>query len=502
VIARLKEEERGVTTFLDWIVRILRALERQGERPAAKGIDLQQRLAYLTRLDPRQARLEAVRLLESFVGSRKILLVAENLERLFCSATGMNRQEQRRFRDLIQKSPSWAILASSRTLFEDIQVREAPFYGFFQVQHLSKLDPDQSFQLVTKLARLEGHAELDRSLQSEAGHARIRALHHLIGGNPRLLVCFYQNIDEEQIRDLARPFLRMLDSLTSYYQEQFLVLSALQQKIVSLLCDRRSPASVKEIAQNCFVSHSTAASQLKRLSERGLVHSTRIGRNSFYELRDPLFRICNELRENRTCRTQLFVDFLEKTHHVEGLRKTYQGGDASDLSRSSRIGPERPFATFNAALASFRKGQFQAGLEQIRTTLATGWSKEWEEAAPLGVFGLNVFLLTEGPVPEIHRILTRQQQLFEDVALTHPYAAGLAAALLETLSRRGEDVTQDRLRQIRSAVTANLARQQQFQVACQLFDTGVRFLESQDQRILMELPIEERTLLEPILHSV
>ncbi|MEE8584070.1 MAG: hypothetical protein V3T83_04390, partial [Acidobacteriota bacterium] len=63
-------------------------------------------------------------------------------------------------------------------------------------------------------------------------------------------------------------------------------------------------------------------------------------------------------------------------------------------------------------------------------------------------------------------------------------------------------ITLDRLVQIRDNVVSELAHQQRFQAVCQLFDVGVRYLESKDRRILMGLSVEERTVLEMLLKPV
>jgi hypothetical protein len=39
----------------------------------------------------------------------------------------------------------------------------------------------------------------------------------------------------------------------------------------------------------------------------------------------------------------------------------------------------------------------------------------------------------------------------------------------------------------------------EFQIPLRLLDVAVRYRETQDQRVLLELPIEERTLLEQLL---
>ena len=325
-IAYMKEEERGVATFLDWLVRILRAFRRWQVGPAeeAEALNLSEGLEALKELPLKQAQAAAERLLLRFVGDRRLVLITENLGEVFSETKGMGREGQQRFRDLVQQHPIWTIVASSQALFKDIQARGAPFYGFFKVQHLGMFDLEEAVELLRNLARLEGREELHKFLGTEIGKGRIRAIHQLTGGNPRLLVIFYQFIDRESIEDLAPPFLEMVDSLTSYYQEQMQPLPALQQKIVEFLCEQRSATTVKEIARSCFVSHQSASQQLKRLADRRYVIAKAVGRESFYELREPLFRICFEIKENLGSPIRLFVDFLGNFYSMEELKRRYR----------------------------------------------------------------------------------------------------------------------------------------------------------------------------------
>ena len=250
--------------------------------------------------------------------------MTENLGEIFDEVKGMGREGQQRFRDLVQQHPFWTVTASSQALFEDVQARDAPFYGFFKVQHLGMFDLEEAIELLENLARQERRGELRRFFRTEAGQGRVRAVHKLTGGNPRLLVIFYQFIDRESIDDLAPPFLEMVDSLTSYYQEQMQPLPALQQKIVEFLCEHRIAATVKDIARSCFVTPQTASKQLGRLTDRRYVVANRVGRESFYELREPLFRICFEVKENLGYPIRLFVDFLGNFYSLEELRRRYR----------------------------------------------------------------------------------------------------------------------------------------------------------------------------------
>jgi tetratricopeptide (TPR) repeat protein len=58
------------------------------------------------------------------------------------------------------------------------------------------------------------------------------------------------------------------------------------------------------------MTHQTASSQLKKLLEMSYLRSEPIGRESYYELREPLMRFCLEVKKQRGKPIRLFVDFL------------------------------------------------------------------------------------------------------------------------------------------------------------------------------------------------
>ena len=369
-IAYMKEEERGVASFLDWMVRILRAFERWDEKhdQSIEGFDLTKEIVRLTQMPLEQAKKKAESLIIQFVGDRRLLLITENLGEIFSETKGMGRDGQRQFRDLIQQNPFWIIMASTQNLFEDIQIEEAPFYGFFKVNHLRTFSFDETLELLVKLAASEGRNHLINFFRSEIGQGRIRAIHEITGGNPRLVVIFYQFVDRESIEDLAKPFLEMVDNLTTYYQEQMQPLPALQQKIVEFLCEHRSPATVKEIAQWCFITPQTASSQLKRLSERKFVRSTPVGRQSYYELQEPLFRICFEVKENMGHPVRLFIDFLGKFYSVEELKRKYRSTSLllSICQSKNELPESTKLITEMSYIEQAVKSYYQDNLEELK----------------------------------------------------------------------------------------------------------------------------------------
>jgi tetratricopeptide (TPR) repeat protein len=321
VIAYLKEEERGVAHFLDWLVRILQSFVRHEEAGPALAREIEQ----LMDMEHEAAQAAAEQLLVRFVGKRRLLLLVENLGEIFSSKKGMGREGQQRFRDLVQQHPFWTIVATTQALFDDVQTRDAPFYGFFKIQHVQPLTFEEAASLLERLAEVEQRPKLHAFLKTAPARGRIRAVHSLTRGSPRLLVIFYQFIDSDSVEELSSSFLGMVDSLTSYYQERMNLLSAGQQKIVEALCSQRTPMTVKQIARSCFISPSSASSELKRLADMRYVTSQRAGRESYYEISEPLFRICFEVKENRGYPVRLFVDFLGVFYTAEELDRKYRG---------------------------------------------------------------------------------------------------------------------------------------------------------------------------------
>jgi tetratricopeptide (TPR) repeat protein len=301
-IAWLREEEWGVTSLLDLLLRILRALRE--EYPEELPED---RIEALYQEPPAHAERLAITLLREMLRGKTLLLMVENLDDLFL---GLGAEGQQAFRAFLQEGGDCTILATAPRLFSGIKLQNSPFYGFFRVQHLAEFSFEDAALLLERIARLRGQDDLANFIQTPTGRARIRAIHHLASGCPRIYVILSEFLSRESLDELVPPFMRMLDDLTPYYQARMAWLSPQQRKIVEFLVDYRAAATVKEIAKRCFMTQQTASSQLNKLSEMGYVVSQASGRESFYELRESLMRFCLEIKKQRRQPIRLFVDFL------------------------------------------------------------------------------------------------------------------------------------------------------------------------------------------------
>ena len=374
-VALLNEEEWGVASYLDLIVRILRALADQVPHLDAEIIGIYDRFLK----DPPTAETFAVTLLRQHTRGKTLLLLCENLVDLF---DGLDEEGQKRWRATIQEDGNWTIVASTPSLFAALRLQDNPFYGFFTIRQLEKIDLDAGIELLAKKALHEGKPELASFLRAPIGRARARAIHHLAGGNHRAYVVLSDFLNKESLEDLIGPFMHMVDDLTPYYQDRMRQLPPAQRKIVEFLCLEGKPRTIKDVSTPCLMSHQTAAKQIGELESAGFISRIRSGRNTFCELSEPLMRICIEVKDNKTQHFRLFVEFLRHwftNRELERRRAVFQDDDQSaDLDRvhveeavrRSLVDRHEPFvdALHAEAMRCWEDGDYR-GLAAIQETL-------------------------------------------------------------------------------------------------------------------------------------
>jgi tetratricopeptide (TPR) repeat protein len=324
-VAYLKEDEWGITSYLDLLLRILLVIceEEDLKVPAS--------ISELSKLSRSQAEDQVWRDLRDVLGTKTLFLIVENLATVF---EKIEDHGQKQWRALMQTYPHWAILASTPALFSGISRQVSPFYGFFEVIHLQPLSFTDALALLQKLAHLNNDEKTTALLDTAVGRARVRAVQHIAGGNHRIFVLFYDFLHQSGSAHFVEPLLKTIDALTPYYQSHLEKLSPQQQKIVNFLCEHRRPATVTTIATSCFATHQTAAGQLKQLLNNRYVRVDRIGREAYYELTEPLLRICVEAKTHHERPLHLLVDFIRYWFSRDELERRLSGTGEHDPNKS------------------------------------------------------------------------------------------------------------------------------------------------------------------------
>ena len=322
ILIYLLEDELGVASFLDFVVRMLRAFARWHPNRA----QLAQSLEELYDLPLGAQEHRAVHLLLEEVADRRAVVLMENLGVTFDKKAGFGRAGQQALRDFLQQNPRFMIFATSQALVEGTRDRDAPFHGFFHVTHLRRLTREQAMELLVAIADASGKPDVVAFLMSPEGRGRTSAIYDFTGGNHRLLVTFYDFLSAASVARLSEIFMDGLNPLRPYYQEQMRGLSAQQQKIVQYLSVNRGAQTVKQIARGCLVAGNVLSSQLKDLLARNIVSRHGRGRESFYELTEELFRIVYQADlEQEGAPVRLFIDFLGNFYTGDELCRKHRG---------------------------------------------------------------------------------------------------------------------------------------------------------------------------------
>ena len=377
LVALLNEEEWGVASFLDLIVRILKALADQVPNLASEIDAIYDKFTK----DPSEAEAFATALLRRHTQDKTLVLLCENLVDLF---RGLGDEGHNKWRATIQEDGNWTMVASTPTLFAALTLQDNPFYGFFTIRLLDKIDFDTALELLVKKAIHESRPELANFLRTPLGRARARAIHHLAAGNHRAYVILFDFLDKESLDDLIVPFMHMVDDLTPYYQDRMRQIAPAQRKIVELLSHQGEPTTIKDIATQSLMSQQTAAKQIGELVTAGFVRRMPVGRYTFCELSEPLMRICIEVKDNKARHFRLFVEFLRHwftTRDLERRHAAFQHDDQTahldrihiaEALRCSHVDRSEPFldALHKEAYDCLQADDY-SGLATIQKTLAT-----------------------------------------------------------------------------------------------------------------------------------
>ncbi len=516
-IAYLCEDEYGVATFLDWLIRLFRSFIRWN---SAKASFLNDEIEKLKKVPVEDQERIAVKTLINYIKGKTLLILVENIGNIFDEIKGFGKKGQQKFRDLVQQYPFFTIIATNQALFEAVQKEDMPFHNFFQIVHLKKLTLDEGILFLKTIAEWDKNSALITFLDTPQGKGKIQAIYDLVGGNHRLLVTFYQFLKTDYLDDLSKSFLKTINDLIPYYQSMMDQLSSQQQKIIQYLCRIRIPSSVKSIAKNCFDNPNSISKQMINLERLKYVDANSSGRETFYELSEPLLRICNEIKENGGGPIKLFVDFLGNLYSVEEIKQKYMY-----CNIMAKISPEQRVHDFlqeqsyyreafqkyftqafeNSGLYEFEQAEkdqqivtCRLGLNQITEALAQ--LKQTLEVANenkltdelIEYFEENfiaVFVYTS--LENIAIFINEALVLIEEYHYTEQFYQSIPNAIFETLKQH-QKIDAGRFEFIEKYLNDKFSGIDAMIIPLKFLNIGIRYLKKREKNVLFQLTKEER----------
>jgi tetratricopeptide (TPR) repeat protein len=316
VVAYFSEEEYGIASYFDFLIRILNSFlkwnEEDRENIKLKIIELQN-----TSFPSQISKAEEI--IEDFCAGKPLLILAENFSDILAALN--SRNEQGKLRSWLYTSDRVSIIATSQALSNDFDKESRPFFGFFTNYYLKNLTFPESLEFLIQLSILDGKEEVTDYLKHK-GRSQIKALYDLVKGNHRLLVTFYEFLKTDTLAKLSTHFIKTINDLKPYYESFIRYLPPQQQKILRYIALSRKPQNGVDICKNCFIEQRTFSKQISELTKKRLVETITDptdGRNRLYDINEPLLRISIEVGEHREGITALFIDFLAIFYSQEEL---------------------------------------------------------------------------------------------------------------------------------------------------------------------------------------
>jgi tetratricopeptide (TPR) repeat protein len=215
--------------------------------------------------------------------------------------------------------------------------REAAFYEFFQPHHLEPLDERQTEQCMRALAMQRGeHGKpVIRVLNTQP--ERLKTLHALTGGNPRVLTLIYRLLETTESDAAMADLEILLDQVTPYYKartEEYQ--TPLQRAVIDAIALHWDPITAAELSRLTNIAATTLPNLLTKLRKDGLIEVTEIsGAATGHQIAERFLNIWYLMRHG-TRRTKHKMRWL-----VGFLTIFYSSNELADIAARVRSPADR-----------------------------------------------------------------------------------------------------------------------------------------------------------------
>jgi len=311
-IVRFAEETHRLLSFADFLLRVSEIL---GNEP---GHDEWQTL--YQELAEQDDDREIIDTLEPRLNhyrqdtGRLLLLLVENLDEILMRQI-KGKQGMHQLRKLLMSTPSCVLIATTPIVFPGLTDVRQPFYDFFDIQTLDNLTQAETLEVIR--ANLVYDQRNDLIDRFDELSPKIKALHEMTGGNPRLIMMHYALIADEDVLEVKQQFEELLDRISPFYQDRVKDLPPQERAVLETMAlIRTQPKTPALIARRLRKSPQQTASLLKRLTRSGylvVMDHPSDKRSKIYRIKEGFFDIWLSMNESRQQRKRLpaLTEFFE-----------------------------------------------------------------------------------------------------------------------------------------------------------------------------------------------
>jgi len=331
--------------------------------------------------DPLRLNRLALEAIGAWAEQRAVTLVLfiENLDMLLDEQLG--RDAARELAGVLDRCPWMHLVASAVSGIPAMERPSEPLFDRFEVIRLSPLGVAECRRLWNSLTGAEATAQ-------QVHGDRIRPIHILTGGSPRLLKIIGASAPGRTLADLMDELLLFVDEHTSYFKSVLESLPPTERKVFTALADLWAPATARQVAKRARLDVNRTSSLLHRLAGRGAAEVTRIdGRTKTYQVADRSYNLYHLLRRGGPSakRLRALVRFMVQFYRGEVVRELPQ--------------PDSDVRQLDTVLAAAAAGNWELALTVLPAALA--WTDAGEARAVADVTELMATGAAHGHVAEL-----------------------------------------------------------------------------------------------------
>ncbi|GHV35445.1 hypothetical protein FACS1894178_5000 [Bacteroidia bacterium] len=273
--------------------------------------------------------------------NRRPVLLVDNIGIVF---SRLSKQEQHILRAYISEKSCPVIISAGVAMAGDSDAKEyvvnykAPFYDFFQIHYLRKLNFEEFEELLQNLAKI---TQTNITITSKES-PRLKSLLQLTGGNPRTSVILFKLLVKGFTADIVDDLEALTDEMTPLYKARFEALSTQQQQILYAISLNWDFINLKKIHEDTGLDNNQLSPQLKRLIDDGWLETTKAykAKGNAYSISERFFSIWNLMRNgNRKQKEQIncLSRFFEGFFGEEELERTLDTLLDKDICSSNQM---------------------------------------------------------------------------------------------------------------------------------------------------------------------
>ena len=271
---------------------------------------------------------------------RRPVLLVDNIGLVFSRLDGnkKNKQEQYVLRKILCENGAPIIVSAGITVYDDVINYGMPFYDFFQIQYLKRLDYEDFSTVLKNLATVtNSDATVFTSLQKNT--SRQKSLLELTGGSPRTTVMLFKHIVKGFSNDINDDLEALADEITPLYKAKFEELPTQQQLILDAIAMNWDAISLRKLSSDTGMQNNQLSPQLKRLIEEGWIETTPAykAKGNAYFISERFFNIWYLIRNSaRRHKEKIYClsKFLECFYEKEDLERMSDNFLQHEISHS------------------------------------------------------------------------------------------------------------------------------------------------------------------------